>query len=163
MSEAPVITLPALTNQEDSFALAVIEYGGNLGAAFKSVFGPDAANPAARARLLLMRPEVAKRINELTVAIEEHALISLGSHLQKLAEIRDQAMLSDQLKVALGAETKRGEVAGFYAGKTGTNAPKDPNEGPAAVHIHIGGSVGSPAEWAAKHGNAPVIIEMPTK
>lgn len=159
------VQLPALSTELDTFALAIIEYGGNLGAAYRSVFGEDVRNPASKARELITRPEVALRIQKLSQAVEEHAYISLGSHLTKLAEIRDLAIGSDQLKVALGAETKRGEAAGFYAGKLNSRpgSPEGPVEGNPSVVINIGNSSSNIQEWAQKHGNAPLIIDIPPK
>lgn len=146
-----------LTPEEDTFCLAVIEHAGNLAAAHRAAFGPDQSYPLARARELIARPEIAKRIRFLSEAVEEHAIISLGSHLQQLARIRDHAFDNAQLKVALGAEKARGEAAGLYADKL----PKDPSgkEGRPLVSIHIGATPANTGEWAQKYGNAPVIIE----
>jgi hypothetical protein len=149
--------LALISTEEDTFCLAVIEHGGNLPAAYRSVFGPDAINPGTKARLLITRPEIAKRIQALTVAVEEHALVSLGSHLIKLAEIRDLAIHTDQLKVALAAEKSRGEVAGFYQGKAGPQAT--PGSSP-TVNVFIGRTPASVDEWAAKHGNAPMVVDV---
>lgn len=154
------VALPALTNQEDSFALAIIEYGGNLGAAWKAVYGEDEKNPAAKARAMLTRPEVAKRIQQLSVAVEEHAYISLGSHLTKLAEIRDLAIATEHLKVALSAETKRGEAAGFYTPRTQAKDPNTASDSVPHVVINIGSSPASVQDWAAKHGKPPVVIDI---
>jgi len=161
MEKTPLVVLPALTDQEDTFALAVIECGGNLGAAYKQAFIDDECRtPMAKARELMCRPEIAKRIHQLQISLEEHAMVSVGSHLVKLAEIRDLAVQTDQLKVALAAERSRGEVAGFYAGKgpvpKGTEAPK------AAVNIYMSSTPASVNDWAAKHGRPAVIIENPT-
>jgi phage terminase small subunit len=152
--------LPALSSAEDTFALAVIEYGGNLGAAWKSVFGPNETNATAKARELITKPEVALRIQQLSTAVEEHAYISLGSHLTKLAEIRDLAIATDQLKTALGAETKRGEAAGFYTSRLLTKDPNAPAESSPHVVINIGSSSANVQEWAAKHGKQPVVIDI---
>lgn len=147
--------VPVLTIDDDTFCLAVIECGGNLAAAYSQVYG-NCSNASARARQLLLRPEIAKRIQALTAAVEEHALVSLGSHLIKLAEIRDLAIKTDNLKVALNAETKRGEAAGFYAGKVAD--PKAPG-GPAVV-INIGNTPKSVDEWAAKRGTQSVVVDV---
>lgn len=154
-----IVELPPLAPDEDTFCLAVIEYGGNLGAAYKAAFGQDQTLAIARARELITRPEIAKRIQELTIATEEHALISLGSHLVKLAEIRDVAIDNMQLKTALDAEVKRGEVAGFYQSKV---APKNPapGEGGAMVQININGSSANIQDWAKGQGVAPVVIDV---
>lgn len=118
-----------LTRQEDNFALAVIEYGGNLAMAYKSVFGEDSYAPTAKARALLALPEIALRIKDLTDSVQENALISLGSHLVELATIRDLAKVQGNLKVALNAEESRGKVAGFYVGKSDNSSPKVPQGG----------------------------------
>lgn len=136
---APV--LPQLTAQEDTFALAVIEYGGNLRRAYEEAFGIGDSTPVAKARALMARPEIALRIRDITESVQEGALVSLGSHLVELADIRDLAKAQGQLKVALNAEEARGRVAGFYIGK----------EGPAAK----GGS-------GAGNGNPMVMISITT-
>lgn len=162
MENLPTVVLPALTQEEDTFCLAVIECGGNLPAAYKQAIDPECRIAGAKAREMMSRPEIAKRIHQLQIALDEHSLISLGSHLGKLAEIRDLAIATDQLKTALGAEKARGEAAGFYAGKAaakGSNPGGPPDDGVRSVHIHIGSTPGNVNEWAAKHGNAPVIIE----
>lgn len=133
--------LPQLTVQEDTFALAVIEYGGNLRRAYEEAFGIGDSTPVAKARALMARPEIALRIRDITESVQENALVSLGSHLVELADIRDLAKTQGQLKVALNAEEARGRVAGFYIGK----------EGPAAK----GGS-------GATNGNPMVMISITT-
>jgi hypothetical protein len=132
-----VDVLPALTSMEDSFCLMVIEYGGNLPRAYRAVYG-DVTAPLARARELMARPEVALRIKDLTESVHENALISLGSHLMELAEIRDLGKVTANLKVALAAERARGEVAGFYAGKVGAGSGKtEPPSNPMAIVINV--------------------------
>lgn len=150
------VVLPALTDAEDTFALAVIECGGNLAAAYKQAVDPDCKIARAKAMELLSRPEIAKRIYQLQIALEEHSMVSLGSHMGKLAEIRDLAIATDQLKTALAAEKSRGEAAGFYTRATGA---KDPNDGIKSVHIHIGATPSNNQEWAAKHGKQAIVID----
>jgi hypothetical protein len=111
--------LPPLTAKEDMFALAVIEYGGNLRKAYEEAFGVGDTTPVAKARALIARPEIALRIRDITESVQENALVSLGSHLVELADIRDLAKYQGQLKVALNAEEARGRVAGLYIGKEG--------------------------------------------
>jgi hypothetical protein len=117
--------IPALTADEDNFALAVIEYGGNLRYAYCEVFGAAVKNPVAKARMLLNRPHIALRIKQITEAVHENAFISLGSHLVELADIRDMAKDRNELKTALAAEEARGKVAGFYVGKEVSRKPGD--------------------------------------
>lgn len=106
--------LPPLSTDEDSFALAVIEYSGNLAAAYKAVFGDDVKSPGARGNALMARPQIANRVQELSETVRQTTLISVGTHLQELAAIRDLAKHQGQLKVALSAERTRGEVVGLY-------------------------------------------------
>lgn len=158
-SQSTTTELALLTQEEDTFCLAVIEFGGNLGAAYRSAFGEGVTHATAKARELMCRPEVARRIQTLAKAVEEHALISLGSHLVKLAEIRDLAIGTGQLKVALGAETKRGEAAGFYTEKLA--GPKTPGAGPSAPSVMINISSNSPAsvqDWATKYGKGGTVV-----
>lgn len=112
----PVTTIdyPPLTEQEDTFALAVVEYGGNIASAYRATFGSDVSMPNARGRALLNNPAIALRIKSVMDSIEDASLVSLGAHLQELAEIRDLAKVTGQLKVALGAEQARGTVVGLY-------------------------------------------------
>ena len=151
--------LPALSVQDDTFALAVIEFGGNLGAAYRQAYGDDTVNPGAKARELITRPEIAKRINQIITATQEGALISLGSHLQVLAELRDLSITKGEMKVALNAEVKRGEAAGFY--NKAEKASGD-QQRPQVV-INLGSTPANIADWSEKFGKgAPLVIDVPS-
>lgn len=115
--------LPRLTLDEDTFCLAVIEYGGNLRKAFQEVYGVEVSQPTARARALIARPEIAVRIQDLGASVTEQSLISIGSHMVELAEIRDLSKAQGNVKTALDAEVQRGKVAGFYVGKSDSAPP----------------------------------------
>lgn len=156
--------LVPISNDEDTFCLAVIECGGNFAAAYRQAFNVTDADGtqrthAMRARELMARPEIAKRVLELQRSVDEHSLISLGSHLGKLAEIRDLAIESGQLKTALGAEQARGQVAGYYQ----TAASKAPPSTGAVVNINLGSSPATVQDWASQHGKAPIIIDVPAQ
>lgn len=114
-----------LSPDEDNFALAVIEYGGNIRAAYISVYG-EHTQATAKGRELMTRPHIAARIAELNGTLRESALISIESHMIELANIRDLAKVSGSLKVALAAERSRGEVAGFYVTRVQENLPQVP-------------------------------------
>lgn len=122
-----------LSVDEDSFALAVIECSGNIASAYRMVFGDDAKSPTARGRVLLAKPQVAARIQELSETIKDAALISLGTHLQELSTIRDMAKMQGQLKIALQAERTRGEVVGLY----NRFEHGDRSNGPVNVQINL--------------------------
>lgn len=114
VAENAALEYPVLTQAEDTFALAVIECGGNVASAYKMTFGADSPFPVARGKELLNKPQIALRIKEITDKIQDASLISMGAHLYELADIRDLAKVSGQLKVALTAERARGEVVGLY-------------------------------------------------
>lgn len=157
------VARPPLTSEEDAFCLAVVEYGGNLPAAYRAVFvNEDEEKPKSRtaylmaAHELVSRPEVALRIKELNTVVNDHALVSLGSHLMELADIRDLAKHTGQLKVALGAETKRGEAAGFYSKKVEEPlASRQPQ-----VIINLPSSPANIQDWARQRGTEAVIIDL---
>jgi hypothetical protein len=152
------IQLATLTAEEDTFALAVVEFGGNVAAAYRAAFGSEASFAIAKGREMISRPEIAKRVMELTKATDEHALISLGSHLMQLASIRDIAVEHKQLKVAFSAEKARGEAAGYYKDKV--SSAKSEAGGHATINIRIGSSPGNLADWSTKHGKPPVVIDV---
>ena len=131
--EAVAFEYPPLTQAEDTFALAIIECGGNISSAYKMTYGEDSPFPIARGKELLSKPQIALRIKEITDKISEASLISMGAHLYELADIRDLAKNSGQLKVALSAERARGEVVGLY----NDFAAGGKNNGPASVQINL--------------------------
>lgn len=132
--EGEMFAYPPLTQAEDTFALAVIECGGNISSAYKMTFGADSPFPLARGKELLNSPQIALRIKEITDRIQDASLISMGAHLYELADIRDLAKTSGQLKVALSAERARGEVVGLYDNfaSGGKN-----NAGPTNIQINL--------------------------
>lgn len=152
MSALEIVRQP-LNPDEDSFCLAVIEFGGNLAAAYRAVYD-DGSRPIAKAQELISRPEIAVRIKELQQLTNEHALISLGSHMLELAQIRDLAKETGQLKVALSAETNRGKVAGFYGDAMKSSTPQGPS-----VVINMPATPQNIQEWAAQRGTQAVIID----
>jgi hypothetical protein len=147
-----------LTEAEQTFCLAVIEYGGNLAAAYRAAFGNAGPGMIARAHELISRPEIATRIKQLHAVVDEHAYFSLGSHMAELANIRDLAKAVNDFKTALIAEQTRGQVMGFYGVKQPAGG-KTPQTDRPAVIINIGSSPGNVTEWAAKHGHTPIVIE----
>jgi len=106
---------PKLTLQEDTFALAMIECAGNVGSAYRMAFGTDQEFAVARGKQLLGNPLIQERIQGIMSKIQDSNLITLGAHLAELADIRDTAKVTGQIKVALDAERSRGEAGGLYA------------------------------------------------
>lgn len=111
---ANVAQIPQCTVEESTFALAVTECNGNVAAAYRLTFGSDVQFPLSKGTELLGRPQVAFKIKEITDKIQDASLISIGAHLMELADIRDLAKGTGQLKTALNAERFRGEAIGIY-------------------------------------------------
>lgn len=109
-----VYQLPPLSRDEETFALAVIECSGNIAAAYRMTFPDDTHMPLAKGKTLLANPAVALKIRSITDAVQDAALISVGSHLDQLAKIRDLSIITGQLKTAYMAERSRGEAVGIY-------------------------------------------------
>lgn len=109
-----VHSYPPLTQDEDTFALAIVETSGNIAAAYKMVFGTDSYMPLAKGKELLCKPAIALKIRSITDAVQEASLISVGAHLDQLAKIRDLSVVTGQLKTAYLAERSRGEAVGIY-------------------------------------------------
>lgn len=109
-----VFSYPPLSREEETFALAIIECSGNIAAAYKMTFGPESTMPLAHGKALLAKPAVALKIREITDAVQDAALISVGAHLDQLAVIRDFSIVTGQLKTAYMAERSRGEAVGIY-------------------------------------------------
>lgn len=125
---------PSLTVDEETFALAVVESSGNIAAAYRMTYGNDVKFPLARGKSLLCNPSVALKIRDITDAIQDASLISVGAHLHELAEIRDLAKATGQLKTALAAERHRGEAVGIYQKHDAANKGKGNNQ---AVQVNI--------------------------
>jgi len=124
---AVVLAYPSLTIDEETFCLAIVECSGNIGAAYKMVFGVDQAYPLAKGKALLCQPAIALKIREITAAVEEASLISVGAHLDQLARIRDLSVVTGQLKTAYMAERSRGEAVGIYQKHDANNKGKGGN------------------------------------
>lgn len=109
-----------LTQQEEMFCLAFVEYSGNQRVAYQSVFG-DVRYASASAQELLGDPRIQARIAQLNDAAKDAVLFSKESHMAELATIRDMAKGLGAVKVALAAEELRGKAFGLY--RTALEAP----------------------------------------
>src|SRR6266705_2361569 len=99
----PAFEYPPLTQDEETFALAIIETSGNVAAAYKMPFGTDSYMPLAKGKELLCKPAIALKIRAITDAVQEASLISVGAHLDQLATIRDLSIVTGQI-------TNRGQL-----------------------------------------------------
>jgi hypothetical protein len=105
-----------LSAEDEAFALAVVATGGNITAAYAATFGGSEKSDRVRDRAVekIGNPAVMLRVRQLQSTLEAEALITLGSHLAVLAEIRDAAMSVNRYQEAIAAETRRGEAMGYY-------------------------------------------------
>lgn len=127
--------IPPLTLEESNFALAVIECGGNVAAAYRMAFGKDVDFPLAKGKELLGKAGVALKIRDITEAVADAALISVGAHLNELAEIRDLSKAQGNMKVALAAEVQRGQAVGIYQKFDAQNVKN--SGGNTQINIHL--------------------------
>lgn len=65
--------------------------------------------------------ETQELITHIRQEMKERGLITLEDHLEKLAMIRDQALATSKLSVALSAEVARGKAGGLYVDRTQIN------------------------------------------
>jgi phage terminase small subunit len=124
-------------NKVDEFALAVVEYGGNVGAAYAEVFGGSAKVGVSRGHLLINTDtRVVARLKQIRESVDDVGVLSRGVHIAELARLRDLAEAQGAVKVAVHCEVKRGEVAGFY---DRVIQNRNPSDGPISVTINMGG------------------------
>ena len=65
--------------------------------------------------------KVSSRIAELRKPVAEKAQITLASHLEDLARLRDLAVKEHQIAAAISAEIARGKAAGIHIEKSQVN------------------------------------------
>jgi hypothetical protein len=104
------VSVAALTRQEQTFAMMLVDTNGNLREAYAAAF-PGHDMPMARAQQLVARPEILQYVSEISKAIGEHHNMTLAGHLCEVACIRDLAKATGQLGVALKAEMYRGTAS----------------------------------------------------
>src|SRR5690242_1454473 len=110
-----------LEPHEEAIVAAYIENGGNQTEAWKSTHPGSKAKPQSmhvqaskffaqdkvRLRIVELQAEVAKRLSE-------GIGLTLESHMEKLGQLRDEALNRGQISAAIQAEVKRGELCRFY-------------------------------------------------
>jgi phage terminase small subunit len=105
-----------LTLKQDNFVLAYIETG-NATEAYRRAYDTKKMNEATinrSAKELLDNPKISARVAELRKPVVEQVQITLKSHLDKLAELRDQAEQDAKWTAAIQAEVARGKASGLY-------------------------------------------------
>ena len=105
-----------LTQKQEAFCLAFVETGNASEAYRRAYRAKKMAEKTVHecASRLLADRKVAARVAALRAKAADQAGLTLETHLEKLAELRDLAVADGQLDAAIRAETKRGEAAGLY-------------------------------------------------
>jgi len=109
-----------LTPKQEAFCLAYIETG-NASEAYRQAYNAENTKPDVvhvKASQILANGKVRVRVAELQAVAAEKAAITLESHLQTLAELRDQAKDARQFSAAITAEIARGKASGVHVEKT---------------------------------------------
>jgi hypothetical protein len=104
-----------LTYQEESFCANYIRYG-DVRYAYKIAF--DKAPTRDEINRLSSDFRILNRVTHIRSVMRESTEFTATEHLMNMAMLRDQAVKKGDMKAAIQAEKYRGEVAGFYAGKT---------------------------------------------
>lgn len=108
-----------LSIKQENFVLAYIETG-NASEAYRTAgyskgMSEKSVNEAATR--LLKNSKVIARFDELRKPVIEQAQLTLKTHLDKLAELRDKADASEKWQAAIQAEVARGKASGLYVEK----------------------------------------------
>jgi hypothetical protein len=115
----------AWTEKKEKFCLAFME-SGNQSEAYRTVYNTKNMGPATinnEASKLFNSHEITVRLEELRAPIRERAGLTLESHLDKLAELRDAALASEQFGASITAETNRGKASGLYVERVEQSGP----------------------------------------
>jgi hypothetical protein len=117
-----------LTEKQERFCAFYVECG-NASEAYRRAYEPPTATDKSireKASRLLAQDNIAARIEQLRAPVREKAQLTLETHLEKLASLRDKAEERENFPAAITAEVSRGKAAGLYVeraeltGKNGT-------------------------------------------
>ena len=105
--------------QEEFCRLYVCEDISQTEAALKAGYSKKSAHAIASQLLNGQRyPHVVNRIRELKIELSKKYEVTFEGHVQKLAQIRDEALANGNYPAAVAAETKRGQAAGQRGDRT---------------------------------------------
>lgn len=122
----------ALTPKQEAFAQAVAT-GKTQADAYRAAFSASKMKPETihkRASELMANGEVTGRVAELRKPVVMAVEITLESHLNQLAYLRDKAEQEGKFSAAVTAEVARGKASGLYVDKVSLTGA---NEGPILV------------------------------
>jgi phage terminase small subunit len=108
-----------MTLKQENACLAYVETG-NKSEAYRRAFNASNMKEATinkRANEFFDRGDIKGRVAELRKPVIEQVQITLKTHLEKLAELRDKADASEKWQAAIQAEVARGKASGLYVEK----------------------------------------------
>ncbi|MEO8628664.1 MAG: hypothetical protein ABI612_11265 [Betaproteobacteria bacterium] len=111
-------------SKHEAFALGLAEGKTQERAYVDAGYSPNGARGSAN-HLLKQQDSISQRVKQIlaereklrskaVVAAEKAVSLTLVSHLEKLAELRDNAVAIGDYNAAISAEHKRGLASGFY-------------------------------------------------
>ena len=126
-----------LTPKQENFCLAYLETG-NASEAYRRAYDsknmkPESVNRLAKAQLENVK--IASRIENLRAPVREKVLLTLESHLTRLAELSKRAEEAEQFGPAIAAETNRGKAAGLYTDKVDVTSKGESVSAPTRIII----------------------------
>lgn len=135
-----------LTPKQENFCLSYLETG-NASEAYRRSYNAEGMNDSSinrKAKEVIDNGKITARIAELRKPVIEQVQITLKSHLEKLAELRDKADASEKWQAAIQAEVSRGKASGLYVEKTEVK-----HEG--SVDVFVAPKL-TKDEWMVSHG-----------
>lgn len=141
----------ALTPKQEKFAQCVAS-GMNQSAAYRAAYDAGEMSAPAintEAYVMAQNPDIAHRIEELRIPLEEQVGITLKSHIARLQALGAKAEGVDKFEAALKAEELTGKVLGYYVNKTELTG-----RGGGAVEHKIVREILDPADGSNKDTNS---------
>lgn len=105
-----------LTPKQESFIEEYIATG-NASEAYRRSYDASNMKPETinrNAKALLDHSKISARLDAIRERATNRATLTLESHLEELAKLRDQALEANQHAAAITAETNRGKAVGLY-------------------------------------------------
>lgn len=126
-----------LTPKQENFCLAYLETG-NASEAYRRAYDSKNMKPESinvNASKLLADAKIALRIENLRTPVREKVLLTLESHLTRLAELSKRAEEAEQFGPAIAAETNRGKAVGLYTDKVDVTSKGESISAPTRIII----------------------------
>jgi hypothetical protein len=112
---------------------------------------PEQAN-ATIPQQLAGDPIVSRRVEQLTTA-RSQLPVSMVDHAERVAHIRDLAEAQNDLKTALAAETKLGELRGLYVKQVRVEEKR--------YTVTLPAPATTPEEWAQRYSQPAPKVDHP--